>query len=488
MRLLTRIWARLAARNAAPDLHLVIAGGIAPGAEALADSINRDPRIAGHVHIVAAEGAELEWLWARACMILCPSESADWNWPVTESRARGLPCLVADIPELADSDAEATVEALDPDDLPLWERRILAHAQTQQEARSPVVNDSPQTSWADMAAALGTLSTTPRHVTTLRALRAGEIALVGIDAPPWAIGFITGWHPAEAGLRHTASDRAVFRLRADRVLSDDGGPSKEDPATPGRLLLHLRLQLATDRPRARLRITCGDTCLFEAPVSGTSLPRDLVLAVPANALDPEGCLTLALHFPTRTGPAAPPSEDGTAPAPQGIGLVSAQLLDARRNNPLVTVRNADCWSEGLHAQEVDFALESHRAVVAPDLHVAPGWGVGSLLASFVLFVPILPGAGPRILGLTLRPVARPDAPSGASFYWNGRLLHEAQWHDNQPVALNLPLTEADLQTGPAVLEIRPTALATPADLGLGHEQGLSGLGLFDLTLTPDVTE
>ena len=46
----------------------------------------------------------------------------------------------------------------------------------------------------------------------------------------------------------------------------------------------------------------------------------------------------------------------------------------------------------------------------------------------------------------------------------------------------------DLDQLRAVLEVAPTALATPADLGLGHERSLSGLGLFDLTLTPAPSE
>ncbi|WP_335949702.1 glycosyltransferase [Salipiger bermudensis] len=479
LQLLTRIWARFAAEGRHGDLHLVVAGGIAPEAGALADSIARDPRIARRVHLVDAGDAEFEWLWRAARMVLCPSESEGWGWPVTEALARGAPCLVADIPELTGA---AGVEALDPHDLPAWQARISALAATAPSRAAQAGQDGQndgQDGWSATAEAVVSLLKAPRPVTLARALRAGESATAGVDAPALAIRFGAGWHPAETGLRRTAADRADFRLRADALRPDATGPDATDP-----LWLHLRLHLPPEHPRSRLQVRCGEATLFDAPVSGAALPRDLVLAIPDTAIAEDGCLPLALECPLRPAPAAPGSAEDPPPAPFGIGLVSARLLDPRRNNPLAVLQEPACWSEGRHAQEVDFALESHRAVVAPDLHVSPGWGVGSLRPRLALFVPVLPGAGAQRLGLTLRPVARPDAPSGARLYWNGRLLHAAQWQDDQPVTLDLALTEADLQSGPAVLEILPTALATPADLGLGHEQGLSGLGLFDLTLTP----
>lgn len=476
LRLLSRIWARFAAEGRHTDLHLVVAGGIAPGAETLADSIARDPRIARRLHIVEAGRAELDWLWQEARIALCPSESEGWGWPVTEALARGTPCLVADIPELTETGGDG-VEALDPDDLPTWQARISALA------TAPLRHDEPrpQVGWEETAAALMAAATAERPVRLSRPLHLGEIAPAGLEAPALSIRFGEGWHPAEPGLRRTAAGRARFRLRTGVI--EEAGSAEQAP-----LQLHLRLHLPPDHPRGRLQVRCGETPLFDAPVSGAALPSDLVLAIPPSAVEEDGCLPLMLETPVQNAHSGALAEDGTAPAPSGIGLVSARLLDARRSNPLAVLRDAACWSEGRHAQEVDFALESHRATVAPDLHTSPGWGVGSLHPRFALFVPVLPGAGAQRLGLTLRPVARPDAPSGARLYWNGRLLHEAQWQDDQPVTLDFPLGEADLQSGPSVLEITPTALNTPADLGLGHERSLSGLGLFDLTLTPAPSE
>ncbi|NDW01317.1 glycosyltransferase [Salipiger sp. PrR002] len=486
--LLIRIWARFAAEGWHPDLHLVIAGGIAPDGEDLAGRIARDPRLDGRVHLLEAEGADLAWLLRNTLITLCPSQSEGWDWPVTESLAQGTPCLVAEIPTLADPEltgaARAGVEALDPDDLPAWQARLSAHADTP-PAR---LTQTPQGTWAEPATALAALALSPQPVRLARNLRAGETAPAGFHAPPQALQFGAGWHPAEEGLRWAASDRAEVRVRADGLLR-----RAEEAAAPDHLLMHLHLHSTLpETRRARLRVSSGPACLFDSAITGASLPRDLMLRVPTSALDDEDCLPLTLEFPVL--PAMPDATAETRPPPdqeplqsaaaRGIGLVSVCLLDPTLNNPLAAVAQSAHWSEGRHPQEVDFALEPHREVVAPGLQFSPGWGVGSLHPRFALFVPLLPGAGPQTLALTLRPVASPQAPSGARILWNGRQLAECTWTDSQPVELTLALHAADLQTGPAVLEIVPTALATPADLHLGHERGLAGLGVLDLALTP----
>lgn len=478
--LLTRTWARFAAEGICPDLHLVIAGGIEEGGEELADSIARDPRIARRVHLLDVDGPDLAWLYRKARFTLCPSHSEGWGWPVVESLAHGAPCLVADIPVLTGAALAIggpAAEALDPDDLPAWKARIAALAGAPPARQDP---PPPAGAWDGVAAELAALARQPRPVSLARRLLAGEVASAGLGAAPQALRFGTGWHPAGQEVRWMAADRAEAWLRADGVLR-----SGQD-----HVLLHLRLRAPRGMPRTRLGISCGTRSLFDAPVDAISLPEDLVFLVPAAALDGTGCVPLALDLPPRPMP-RPPEQAGCreeprtgAPDPCGIGLVSATLLDADLGNPLAVLQRPERWSEGGRALEVDFALDSHRDTVAPGLHFSPAWGVGSLSSRFALFVPVLPGGGACCLKLTLRPVARKDRASGARISWNGRLLAEAAWHDTDPVDLTLPLTETDLLTGPAVLGIAPTSLATPADLGLGHEAGLSGLGLFDLGLIP----
>ncbi|MCA0942797.1 glycosyltransferase [Salipiger pacificus] len=289
-------------------------------------------------------------------------------------------------------------------------------------------------------------------------LLAGEIARAGSEATEQKIRFGAGWQAPEEGLRRTSAPRAELWLRGDRALR------------PGQEALLLHLGLCGTRPdgeTAELRVHCGESCLYAAPVTDAGLPGELLLRLPASALDGAGELPLVLELPP------------------GLGLGFARLLDPELCNPLYLLPNPQDWSFGLLPQEIDLGLAAQRALLAPGLQASAAWGAGSHAPQLALFLPILPGAPAQRLTLSLRPVASPEAPSGARFSCNGRLLAEPRWQNSTPVELELELQEADLQAAPAVLLIEPLSPATPADLGLGQERGLAGLGLFDLSLTPE---
>ncbi|MBE9640230.1 glycosyltransferase [Salipiger mangrovisoli] len=289
-------------------------------------------------------------------------------------------------------------------------------------------------------------------------LLAGEIAQAGTEASLQKIRFGAGWQAPEEGLRRTSAPRAELWLRGDRALR----PRQEA------LLLHLGLNgTRPDGGAAELRVHCGETCLYAAPLTGAGLPGDLLLRLPASALDGAGELPLVLELPP------------------DLGLGFAQLLDPELCNPLYILPNPQDWSFGLLPQEIDLGLATQRALLAPGLHASAAWGAGSHAPQLALFLPILPGAPAQRLTLSLRPVASPEHPSGARVSCNGRLLAEPRWQSSTPVELELTLQEADLQAAPAVLLIEPLSSATPADLELGQERGLAGLGLFDLSLTPE---
>lgn len=453
-----RLWARrLTEPESMPDLHLVIAGGVAPGGEPLADRIARDPRLRGRVHVAGRDRATRDWLWRNARLVLCLSESEAWDWPVTEARAHAVPCLVADIPQLATKDVQMPgLIALDPDDLPAWHSQITAFSahNARQAAQMPVTS-----AWNDCASDLVAHLRTARPVRLSRPLHAGAFAAAGLEAAPLVMGFDANWHAPEHGLRRMAARRARFKLHADADLRRS--------AT---LLLHLHLHLPQDHPRAPLRLSCGAHVLMDAPICGASLPRDLLLALPADAIDSDGAVTLDLDFPSA----------------QGLGVVTARFLDPARNNPLAGLQDPAFWSDGAQRLGVDFVTPAHCARVAPGLARAIGWGVGGRLPRLDFQLPLLPKAATRLLSATLRPVATAKAPSGARIFLNGHLLHEGQWHDDQPVTLDLPITPEMLNIGPAVMTVVPLSLCTPADLGLGDTTEIAGLGLLDLTLEPGI--
>ncbi|MCA0998661.1 glycosyltransferase [Alloyangia pacifica] len=312
-------------------------------------------------------------------------------------------------------------------------------------------------------------------------LPAGQAGARPESAHTPALRFGTGWLPPEEDHRRIAGGGpAEIRLRANRALRP--GQAQQ--------LLHLRLRAIApvQKPEhpakypaeaqvANLRVSCAGATLYDAPVSaaslGSSLPRDLLLRVPASALDAAGDLQLAIALNGSPG--------------FGLGLDFARLLDTELGNPLYGLHAPQHWGDGQQPQEVDFARPAHRAALAPDLRAFPAWGLGSRAERLVLFLPLLPGAPAQSLQLSLRPVARDGAPSGARIFCNARLLATLQWHDSTPVEITLPLRASDLQAGPAALILEPLSQASPADLGLGPERGLAGLGLLDLSLTPDLT-
>ena len=238
-------------------------------------------------------------------------------------------------------------------------------------------------------------------------------------------------------------------------------------------------ELATGAPHRRLtplRLCAGETPLFTLPPGDGAIPSQVLVRVPATALDGQGDLALTLHAPAFGGPEG----EGY------VALVAVTLLDPHWANPLAYLHNSVAWSDGKGRLHIDLSRDRHRALVAPGLSFSPAWGAGSAGGAVQLALPLLPGAGPLRLTVLARPVADADTPVTLTAALNGTVLATQTCTTDMPLRLRLAVPAALLaDTAPAVLSVVADSVATPADLALGATREIAGFGLTDLFVTPE---
>lgn len=473
--MLCEIWSRLASDDNLADLHLVIAGGPGNAMDALRDRMTRDQNLNGRTHFVTdISTANLARLYQSCLFTLQPGFGAGWALPVFESLNHGKLCIASTMTALPE-DAETLIERIDPDDLSQWAARIAdfgtdTAARHAREAQIRADYTAPPP--PGIAAAVAEIALRARPVRLRRENFVGEPLSASSGAPPLSITYGDGWHPAEPETRWAGAADARLGLRAKGDWSSDSARL--------RVLLKLDAHIP-DGHRVPFRITCGDSILFESPVSREDFPSDVMVTVPASEIRGDGSFDLDLHLPPSQTPYDPPNPTRRT----GIGLGSAILLASGLSNPLMYLSKPQNWSMGDFALTADMSDPAHRNIVAPGLAFSPAWGVGSRDGAIDLKVPVLPGAGAHALTLTLRPIAAPDRPVSASILWNGRLLDTRVWSDDMPDTFTLPLSKADLDIcAPAIVSIQCGSVLTPADIGVGTTTSHAGLGVTDLVLMP----
>lgn len=454
--MLHRIWAWLADQEDTPDLHLVIAGGLGQGGQDLAARIARDPRVCDRIHILTGTDAVDRAALYQACLCtLVPQHDPDAIRFVTESRAFGKPCLAS---LSVDPDADDLVTALHPDDTAAWRQGILAMT-GQGASASQTRTDGEST--AELVARIHEIFTAPTMNRSHGTPLAGEVVRAGLGSGLLDLHFEKGWHPAEDWGRLSAAPNASVSLCLRKVVR----PSM----THVPVALRLRGSDLTDGA-GRLIVSIADQTVFETRRAGPAVPDTIFLSVPVSALD-EDRLSVTIQ---------------STPSAARIGLVAIIPLDPDFNNPLMAARHPDIWSDGTESAHINLMRPDHLSAIGPNLITFPAWGAGVADGAFDLWLPLIPGAGAQELEIGLRPVATARTPVEATFYLNGQALHTQTWTDNMPdtVALTLP-AEALAISGPAVLRIETGSAQSPSDLHLGPTTGIAGLGVFDLTLTPD---
>lgn len=461
--MLCRLWARFADQGRHCDLHLIIAGALAPEGKVLAKHIWSTPNLQARVHLLAdPTEADLAWLHETCLFAVYPDRGHGFALPVCESLARGKACLTASQVALPDWAADQAIR-LDPEDFIGWATRIslLADNSAARAVKGgmPIVDGY---SCKEAARDIARLMRTPHVPREARRLHAGELAGADCAALPLSIRFGADWHPAQDWGRWATGPVASFTINVAGCLR------------PGLDRLIARLVLRADLPGDASRmfqVTCRDHSVFASPVTARNFPNTLLLSVPVAAAQPDGLLTLTLHLPAARG--------------GRIGVRVVALLDPVLANPLQAAPDPTIWSEGDRPMHLDLVRKTHRDAVAPGLAFSEAWGLGSPDGHCVLHIPLTPGAPAQVLSLTIRPVATTETSVTACILWNGRVLAEPRWHSDRPETLTLTLDASDLDTcGPAVLEVHCDSIATPVDLDLGQTQSLAGFGLFDLILTP----
>lgn len=106
--------------------RLIIAGRWGWGIDTVRLMIERNWRLAPHVQVFEDLSDEnLSWLYRNARFSVFPSFTEGFGLPVAESLAVGTPVVVSTTPALIEA-AQSLMPALDPHDLPAWQREITA--------------------------------------------------------------------------------------------------------------------------------------------------------------------------------------------------------------------------------------------------------------------------------------------------------------------------------------------------------------------------
>jgi len=119
--LLLHAWDRLL-RELPPEQvpQLVFVGAWGWGTEATRLMVERNWRLAGHLHVLTGVPDEtLLWLYRHALFAVFPALAEGFGLGAAEAVALGTPCLVSDCPALIEA-TQGLMPALDPLDLPGW--------------------------------------------------------------------------------------------------------------------------------------------------------------------------------------------------------------------------------------------------------------------------------------------------------------------------------------------------------------------------------
>lgn len=484
--MLIRIWARFADMGLHEDLHLVIAGDVAPRACDIPDRIARDTRLAQRIHLLSGlKTGDLDWLYRNCLFTVFPANDTDWAAPVAQSLTYAKPCLATST-GAAREIARDLVEHIDPDDFTAWYDQISRYATSAavRYARTQAIaRDYSAVLWKEAAQALVEIIQEPRAVRGPVPVFAGAPIDAGTQGDLMQALFCEGWHPRESWGRWAAAKCCEVTINLKRQVLDG--------VKQIHILMHLNLCPGSDRA-GQLTVRAGERVLFRAPAVGNpdvnaKMCCDIILSVPADALDMQSCVKLTFDMPL----AWEKTETPDTARQLGIGVQRIVVLDQALCNPLHALRDPGLWSTGDTGLMIDMVETTHRAAInafgiGGTHEFSPAWGLGGRTGCCDIAVPVLPGAPAQTLRITCRPVATKDHPVVAEFYWDDHRVAEARWTDDKTAHIEIALSERDMaEHAPHVLTVRSNSLLMPVDLGLGLTERIAGVGIFDVELVPE---
>ncbi|MEO1554816.1 MAG: glycosyltransferase [Pseudomonadota bacterium] len=456
--MLYRVWTRLAETGTAPDLHLVVVGGITEEGAGLAEKLGQVPG----VHILdKVTATDLEWLYQNSLFTVIPTRQTGWSLPAAQSVARGKPSLISTSCSLSEG-TSARISRIDPEDFPRWYAQICTLGVYPAARIAAVMGSAGDTQTKPTAAEVAdNMSATiqaPLVVQTARPVLAGQVLRADADAPPLPMRLRAGWQPVEQAGRWMSDERAELVLSVQDCLRSD----------LERLTVLLNLLVAPPfQSYDRVIISCKTQVLFD--IDAQSCPSAVFVCVPVSACEADGSLSLVIQ----------------GPASGRVGLRSVVCLDPQLSNPLGAAADPHLFSDGTQKTVMDMADADQRAVVASGLAFSPAWGVGTRNGRCTLLLPFLPGSPAQSLCVTVRPIAACHAPVTSVIKVNGKTRATRRWTGSMPDTFTVSVEAADLaRSGPAVLTIDSGSLSTPQDLDLGASTDHSGFGVLDLCATP----
>jgi hypothetical protein len=470
--MLYRVWARFADDRKQQDLHLVIAGGVAWNGQGLSDTIARDRRVSGKIHILSdLSDVDLAWLYEHCLFTVFPSHYEGWGLPVSESLAKGKLCLATSASSVTEI-ASDLVEHIDPEDFVSWHHRIAFYAgsRTAREAREGLIKSRyAPVPWSATVEQLLNVVSKPREVMRLRPLLEGEVATASRNAAPLQLGFDSSWHLPEDWGRWSSESNACLRINVSR---------SKGRKTACLVVLHLVGFFANSRERKRFTVSSNGVALFSTVCMNGSLPPTLILRIPPEFVDQDGTVRLDFSFPTST-------EASQTQRQLGVGVRSLVLLDPTYANPLHSLADQANWIDGTRASHVDFSIPAHREVLAPHLAYSAGWGVGPNNGMASFNIPILPASSAQDVEVHIRAAATPERPVSVAAYWNGVEKQRALLTTEMAEPLRFRAEQKDLETAsPSILVIETSSLLSPAEAGLGVAPDICGIGVTDIFLRP----
>jgi glycosyltransferase involved in cell wall biosynthesis len=474
-KLLYDVWIKLRERMGGRCPKLVLVGGVAWNGHDIARAMQGDARVRDHIRILEhIDDHVLEWLYRNCIFTVYPSLYEGWGLPVSESLRYGKVCIASNassVPEVA----PGFVELLDPVDMAKWLAMIqfLANSRQAREAREAHIKANYRTfTWAESAETLiDSLVNNDALPVLERPYTPGTVAglMNRTDAARYKRG---GWHLTEkwgcwsSGLTATLSFDLPESFVGDAVFTAE----VKAFSFPGSN--HDARILVNGIPVGRWLLTSGDMVV-----------RHVI--VPASVLAGRRRIDVQIDNANLT-PIATVSKSHDR---RSVGLGMGRFALA----PSTAVAHAGTYL-GIQVDE-KLALElgrsydffkdaASRVCLDGQWTVSSSWGAFNTDMRPRMFVVIQDAPGQELeIELVLRPVAAANDPLTLIVLVNDIPSCSWTFSDDGVHRVRVPVSRhAREASEPITVDLVPSDIRSPRDIGIGGSDAAFGFGLFSMRL------